>query len=152
MFVVDSNANVHSQNFTGAVPSGEDVNGMFGAGPMYTFSSSWFDAHSVWLGCQNAGPRYCQLLINGFGLDDTSQTSVLKYEQYFYQEPCPSLTNCQLMYVEFDQGAFQNLTALQVVATVFGDEADTPLAWYMDDLTLSWSDNSCAAAVHRSGG
>jgi hypothetical protein len=143
---VNGSANIHGDNFTGTPPSGEVENGMFGAGPRYQESAFWFDAFDTWLGCQNPGPADCQLTANGYQYDPISGNSVLKVQQTFYAPPCPALQDCEMEQYHFS-GHFRNLTALQILATVEG--GNTLISWYMDDVSLSWTNKTCAATMLR---
>lgn len=146
MFVVDGNANVHSQNYTGVIPNDTDVNGMFGAGPNSGNAAFSIDAYGAYIGCQYSGTGECQIQVNGYALDSATGDLALQVEQYFYQAPCT--TNCQLEYFGFAQ-EYRNLTALQVQVSVQGDDSDTSLTWYIDDISLAWTDNSCDAVQTR---
>ena len=65
--------------------------------------------------------------------------------QGFTLPPCPGMKNCSLALVDFADG-FRNLTGLQIIAKV----GTTAVDWYMDDLSLGWSNNTCAAQLERS--
>lgn len=77
------------------------------------------------------------------GYHNSSLFSVIT--QGFTQPPCPGLENCSLALVEFADG-FRGLTGLQIIATV----GNTRVDWYMDNLSLGWSNNTCAAQLERS--
>ena len=64
--------------------------------------------------------------------------------QGFTQPPCPGMKDCSLALVEFAD-EFRNLTGLQIIATV----GTTRVDWYMDNLSLGWSNNTCAAQLER---
>lgn len=91
------------------------------------------------LGCASGGPEDCAITITGHAKSGDNLTQTVT------QPPCPGLKNCTLQLVNLDAG-FRNLTALQIVATVDGMAVD----WYMDDIELGWSDNTCAAQLTRS--
>jgi hypothetical protein len=94
----------------------------------------------VLAGCANGGPDDCAITITGYANgEDTVAGQTLR------QPSCPGLKNCALAFVTFDEG-FRNLTTLQIVATINGKAVD----WYMDDLELRWSNNTCAAQLMRS--
>ena len=109
-------------------------------------SAFWIDAYSAYLGCNNKGPSDCQLSIRGYAYEPDFKNVVLIAEQYAYQPACPLLINCNMIEVNFKED-FRNLTGIQVVATATGSEE--PIAWFMDDLRVGWSDNSCAAGALR---
>ena len=146
VFVTDQSANVHPANITGPPGPGDDIDGQFGAGPRFANPVFWIDAFSAFVGCTNAGPEDCELTVNGFVYEKTFKNTVLYARQTFYQPPCPTLKNCELMHIEFGPD-FRNLTSLQVIATV--GKQTLLNTWYMDDLEVAWSDTSCAAAEQR---
>lgn len=116
--------------------------GGVGSGPRANYSAYWFDAYSAWLGCANGGADHCTITIKGYTNGNNNNATV---SHIVTQPPCPGLENCSLALVSFDEG-FRSLTTLQIIATV--DEQ--AVNWYMDDLELSWSNNSCAAQLVRS--
>ncbi|KAL8729165.1 MAG: hypothetical protein Q9166_004904 [cf. Caloplaca sp. 2 TL-2023] len=64
--------------------------------------------------------------------------------QTLLQPPCPGLVNCKLAEITFtDQ--FRDLAGLQILAYI----NKTPVTFYMDDLSLGWSNNTCAAQFER---
>ena len=115
--------------------------GEFGAGPRASDSAYWIDAFSLWLGCENVGPSDCVITINGY--DSAHSTSVAS--KTVTQPPCPGLVNCQLALIEFNRD-FRNLAGIQILAAV--DRKLT--AYYIDDVRLGWSNNTCAAQAKRS--
>ena len=126
---------------TGSPDAGLLLIGEIGAGPRAYDSAYWIDAYSAWLGCANSGPDDCIITVQGYIYGDN--TSLVT--QDFTQPPCPGLKNCSLALVEFGDG-FRALTGLQIIATVDSN----PVDWYMDDLALGWSNNTCAAQLERS--
>lgn len=130
------------------MPQGGEVNGMFGAGPRYQDPSFYVDAFGAWIGCHNAGPDYCDIQVHGYGYDDVTGLSKLQVEQHFYQAPCPELHGCELEYFHFDK-MFHNLTALQIQASHQSDTDHVGITWYVDDIALAWTDNSCDAIKAR---
>ena len=146
VFVTNYSANVHPANVTSEPGPADDVDGEFGAGPNFFNSAFWINAYSAYLGCANAGPEDCELTINGFGYEPAFDNTVLVARQTAYQPACLGLINCELMQVTFSQD-FRNLTGLQIIATV----GDNPLkyTWYMDNLEVGWSDDSCEARQIR---
>ena len=118
-----------------------ELPGEIGSGPRDSESAYWIDAYSAYLGCTNAGPDDCSIVVKGF--QNTSLFSTIS--QGFTLPPCPGMKDCSLTLVEFADG-FRNLNGLQIIATV----GTTPVDWYMDDLSLGWSNNTCAAQLERS--
>ena len=121
--------------------AGLELVGGIGAGSRAADSAYWIDAYSAWLGCANSGPDDCHIEVRGYAYG--SNENIIS--QSFTQPPCPGLKNCSLALVEFAAG-FSGLSSLQLIATV----DDEPVTWYMDDLSLGWSNNTCAAQLERS--
>ena len=119
-----------------------ELTGEIGSGPRASSDSAyWIDAYSAYLGCTNPGPNDCSITVKGY-----QNSSAFSYiTQGFTQPPCLEMKNCSLALVELADG-FRNLTGLQIIATVGG----TPVDWYMDNLSLGWSNNTCAAQLKRS--
>ena len=128
-------------NINPSPDAGLELVGEIGAGSRAADSAYWIDANSAWLGCANSGPGDCYIEARGYAYG--SNESIIS--QSFRQPPCPGLKNCSLALVEF-AGGFRGLSGLQIIATV----ADEPVTWYMDDLSLGWSNNTCAAQLERS--
>lgn len=81
------------------------------------------------------------MTINGYTLEEMSPTT----SQTVMLPPCPELTNCTLTLVKIDE-SFDGLYGLQFSAAVAGNAVD----YYLDDLQLQWSNNTCAAQSVRS--
>ena len=114
--------------------------GEFGAGPRGLESAYWIDAYSVWLGCASEGQSDCIVTINGYQISHSSRAVF----QTVNLPPCPGLVNCTLTYVEFAKD-FRNLVGIQILAAADGIFT----VYYMDDLELAWSNNTCAAQTER---
>lgn len=121
--------------------AGLELIGEIGAGSRAADSAYWIDAYSAWVGCANSGPNYCYIEARGYAYGNNESI----VSQSFRQPPCPGLKDCSLALVEFAND-FSGLSGLQIIATV----ADKPVTWYMDDLSLGWSNNTCAAQQERS--
>ena len=127
-------------NVNGSPGAGLELVGEFGSGPRASYSAFWIDAFSFWIGCENDGPSDCELTINGYELYSSTRTAF----QDVTIPPCPGLKDCELTYVELGDD-FRNLTGLQILAAV-----DRQLTvYYLDDVSLAWSNNSCAAQAQR---
>jgi hypothetical protein len=146
MFIVDGDKNVHSQNWTGPIPSTDDVNGMFGAGPLYTESAFWFDASAAWVGCTNDTYSLCLFTVNGWRLDAGTGQSQMEVSQLWEVPTCNQTGGCELLELPLSSD-FANLTALEFVVTV--GPSQTPHDWYVDDIELAWTNNTCAAIQQR---
>jgi len=125
----------------GSSDAGLELTGEVGAGPRADNNAYWIDAYSAWLGCANSGPDDCNITINGYA----NAGSVAAVTQTITQPPCLGLKDCSLALVAFNAG-FRGLDGLQIVASVDSKAVD----YYMDDLQLGWSNNSCAAQQLRS--
>ena len=128
-------------NAEGSQDAGLEMAGGIGAGPRAGLNAYWIDAYSAWLGCANGGPGHCTIEVNGY----TNGEDAANVTQTIDQPPCRGLANCSLALVDFNSG-FRGLTTLQITARV----GSTPVDYYMDDLILGWSNNSCAAQTVRS--
>ncbi|MCJ1466801.1 hypothetical protein MMC07_005421 [Pseudocyphellaria aurata] len=128
-------------NVDGSPDAGLESAGEFGAGPRSADSTYWIDAFSLWIGCENVGPSDCVITINGYD----SARSTRAVSQTITQPPCPGLVNCKLTFVEFKDD-FRNLAGIQILTAV--DRKFMP--YYIDDVSLGWSNNTCAAQKRRS--
>ena len=150
MFIVNGDANVHSQNYTGPIPSTADVNGMFGAGSSYADSAFWFDASSAYVGCggdMNQGVG-CLFEVFGWRYNATSGVSERQLNSSWGIPPCQHSAPCSLVQLNLDDFSdFTRLTALEMRATWVQDSVVQSI--YVDDIALSWSNNSCAAIQAR---
>lgn len=125
-----------------AIDAGLELHGEIGAGPRVKESAYWIDAYSTWIGCANGGPSECRIDFIGYDQFDTEIAT-----QTLLQPPCPGLVNCKLAQVAFTN-QFRDLAGLQILAYV----NKTPVTFYMDDLSLGWSNNTCAAQFERAAG
>ncbi|KAL8807333.1 MAG: hypothetical protein Q9200_004713 [Gallowayella weberi] len=123
-----------------SIDAGLEIHGELGAGPRVHESAYWIDAYSVWIGCANGGPTDCQIDLIGY---DAFNAAIARMT--LLQPPCPGLVNCKLAQITFP-GDFRDLAGLQVLAYV----NKSPVTFYMDDLSLEWSNNTCAAQLERS--
>ncbi|KAL8669170.1 MAG: hypothetical protein Q9168_006232 [Polycauliona sp. 1 TL-2023] len=123
-----------------SINAGLQLHGELGAGPRVQDDAYWINAYSAWIGCVNGGPTECRVELVGldaFGSTIATQTVLLS--------PCVGLVNCTLDRVLFSLD-FRKMAGLQILAYVY----DTPVTFYMDDLSLGWSNNTCAAQLERS--
>ncbi|KAL8893228.1 MAG: hypothetical protein Q9192_005472 [Flavoplaca navasiana] len=123
-----------------SVNAGLQLRGELGAGRRVLDNAYWIDAYSAWVGCANGGPTDCRIELIGLDAFDTAIAT-----QRLLQPSCPGLVNCTLAQITFSED-FRNLAGLQILAYV--DE--TPVTFYMDDLSLGWSNNTCEAQIERS--
>lgn len=119
--------------------------GEIGDGPRESISAFWFDAHSAWFGCDNPGPDYCTLVFKAFSWSAATKKEELTFQQNATIPPCPHRFNgCRLRKVDFPT-SFRGLTGIQIQAFVHKEER----MFFMDDLALRWSNNTCAAGLLR---
>ncbi|MCJ1446899.1 MAG: hypothetical protein MMC23_007406 [Stictis urceolatum] len=134
IYIVDPKANVHTDNVTEIgddVPSGDDINGMIGAGPRFREPAFWFNANSARVGCQNAGPEICVIRATGFRYEPVKDVSKVMVREHYKVHPCNATSGCQLTQIGFAM-LFQNLTALQINAFKnHTDGTETPVNWFM---------------------
>lgn len=128
-------------NFDGSSEVDVELVGEIGAGPRSSDSAYWTDAFSLWLGCENVGPSDCVITIDGYDIDHSTRVASTTVTQ----PPCPGLADCKLALIELPD-SFRNLIGIQILATV-----DLKLTtYYIDDVNLGWSNNTCAAQEKRS--
>ena len=123
---------------------GDGIIGEFGAGPRARDSTYWIDAYGASMGCDNRGPEDCIVTFSGFRYVKSVDQEVLQISTNVTVPPCPELRNCSLHPVTLGDG-FTGLSGLRVVARV----GDKPVIWFMDDVHLEWTNNTCAAGLQR---
>ena len=104
----------------------------------------WFNAYEADLGCDNEGPNSCFMRISGYQWDERRQNDVMATQQIAIIPPCNQTAGCELTPVIF-QDTFRQLTAIKIEAYAGGSARN----WYMDDLSLGWWNNTCAAGLRR---
>lgn len=62
----------------------------------------------------------------------------------FRIEPCPDNEICALQQIQLDEN-MEGLTGLGFEAAV----SESPVTWYIDDIELSWFNNTCLAGLKR---
>ena len=118
--------------------------GEFADGPYESSSAFWFDAYSAWMGCGNDGTEVCTLVMSGYKYDAATKDEVLSHTQNATLPGCAGPDDCKLQKVEFPP-EFRALSGLQVRA--FVDDEEKP--FFMDDVAMRWTDNSCQAGLLR---
>lgn len=78
--------------------------------------------------------------VNGYKLSSSIRTAFLDVTV----PPCGAARGCQLTYVELGED-FRNLVGVQILASVDRELTD----FYLDDVSLAWSNNTCAAQQQR---
>lgn len=124
---------------TGSVRPGE-----IGAGDRASASAFWFNAESAFLGCDNKGPEPCVMTISAFSYDKSSTNEILKHQQNVTIPACLATDDCSLQHVDFD-AEMTALSGIEIRAFVGVSQR----IWFMDNLAMSWYNNTCAAGLLR---
>lgn len=138
MFLTNDTGPSSSTNAGGQRP------GEIGAGDRASESAFWFDAYSAYLGCDYGGSDNCTMQISGYTWQDSVQSEVLTYQQNVSLPTCPGLQDCKLQQVMFPRSMI-GLSGIQFQAFASGKQR----MWFMDNLSLAWSNNTCAAGLLR---
>ncbi|KAI5199965.1 hypothetical protein E4T39_05966 [Aureobasidium subglaciale] len=145
MFKANDTGDSDNHNEGGQLP------GELGAGIRRSSNAFWFNAYSAQLGCDYESNASCTLQITGLVYQNETKTEVAAYHQTVRLPPCspsigdPLMINCQLTEVLFAQ-SMQGLSGLRVQAC---SDAGTARSWFMGDLALGWTNNTCAAGLLR---
>lgn len=118
--------------------------GEFADGPYESSSAFWFDAFSAWMGCDHNGADPCTLVMSAYTYSAKDKDEVLAFTQNATIPGCPGFKDCKLQKVEFPS-TFRGLSGLQIQAFAGGEEK----TFFMDDVAMRWTDNSCAAGLTR---
>lgn len=119
----------------------------FGAGPRDSINVWWFNAQSLWVGCNNSATDLSMVsdfVATGWQWDSKLNREIVAITEHFPQPPCPDLHNCRLQQI-FLQPAFSQLSSLSLYCVVAG----VPQTFWVDTIELSWWNNSCAAGLER---
>ncbi len=112
-------------------------------GPQKSTACFQFNFYSSNIGCKSDGPD-CVFNFTGIGYDYKSEQEGRVVSQTLHIPACHSQEDCKLAPTEVD--GFEHLTSILISMTVNGEEGP----WWMDTLSLGWSDNACATATCRS--
>ena len=123
---------------------GGQLRGEIGAGRRRSSSAFWFDAYSVYLGCENHSAHQCELQITGLVYHEKTRSEVEAFHQTVTLDPCLLPDGCGLTHVQFDS-SIKGLSGIRIQAVVFYE----PVSWFMDNLALGWSNDTCAAGLLR---
>jgi len=118
--------------------------GEIGDGSYSKYSAFWFDTYSAWLGCDDAGPESCTIVISAYVWDESAQKQTQAYSQNATIVPCPALKGCSLQQFNFPT-SFRQLSGLKMQAFVGNKQK----MFFLDDLVVAWSNTSCQAASTR---
>ncbi|KAI4716672.1 hypothetical protein E4T48_07144 [Aureobasidium sp. EXF-10727] len=123
---------------------GGQLSGEIGAGTRRSSSAFWFNAYSAYLGCDNHSAYQCKLQITGLVYHEHTKSEVAAFHQTVSLLPCLLPDNCELNKVYFDS-SMKGLSGIRIQASA----NDEPVSWFMDNLALGWSNNTCAAGLLR---
>lgn len=123
---------------------GGQLSGEIGAGTRRSSNAFWFNAHSAYLGCENHSAHQCVLKITGLVYQSETKSEVAAFHQTVKLLPCYLPNNCHLTQIDFAE-SMKGLSGLRIQASV----NDEPVSWFMDNLALGWSNNTCAAGLLR---
>ncbi|KAF2834805.1 hypothetical protein M501DRAFT_943430 [Patellaria atrata CBS 101060] len=133
-----SNGTTDGPDHAGIIP------GEIGAGPRNELDAFWFDAYSIWMGCENAGPASCTVRLTGYVWDSSMGQEKMVTEQMATIPPCIGLRDCHLSKINLNDN-FRALTGVKFEAAVLG----APVTFYADDFAAAWWNNGCAAGLER---
>ncbi|KAG9892367.1 hypothetical protein KCU98_g16983, partial [Aureobasidium melanogenum] len=136
MFVANETGDNHNEE--------GQLSGEIGAGIRRSSSAFWFDAYSAYLGCDNRSADQCKLQITGLVYHEETKSEVAAFHQTMFLSPCLLPNHCELKQFHFDL-SMKALSGLRIEASV----NDGPVSWFMDNLALGWSNNTCAAGLLR---
>ncbi|KAK2763760.1 hypothetical protein FQN54_009377 [Arachnomyces sp. PD_36] len=137
--------NENNSDDTGSPYAGLIPPGNFGAGPRAYDDAYWFNANSFYFGCSNGsndGP--CNLTVTGIRYSPMLKAEYPSLKKNFVIDACPDEAVCVLRRYQLPADMV-GLTGLGFEATVL----DSPVTWYVDDLELSWYNNTCLAGLKR---
>ncbi|THX27639.1 hypothetical protein D6D12_05368 [Aureobasidium pullulans] len=123
---------------------GGQLSGEIGAGTRRSSNAFWFNAHSAYLGCENHSAHQCVLKITGLVYQSETKSEVAAFHQTVKLLPCYLPDNCHLTQIDFSE-SMKGLSGLRIQASV----NEEPVSWFMDNLALGWSNNTCAAGLLR---
>ncbi|KAE8444646.1 hypothetical protein EG329_014394 [Mollisiaceae sp. DMI_Dod_QoI] len=104
-----------------------------------------FNVYGASFGCDSDGPD-CVFSFTGFRYDPATHLTNPVVTDTHTIQACPTIAHCQLIPIALDS-AFQDLDKIRINVTVAGE----PKLWWMDDLRLGWTDNSCSQGLCRQG-
>ncbi|KAF5876425.1 uncharacterized protein Bfra_002829 [Botrytis fragariae] len=132
-----------SNRQTGPNSADHGFSGQIGSGDEGLTGCFNFNLYGASLGCDSTGPT-CDFTFTGYKYDVVSKKTSQVMQQVVNVPACPELSSCVLTTVDLEP-SFMDLTYFFMNVTVAGK----PKLWWMDDLRLGWSDNSCAMGFCR---
>lgn len=119
----------------------------FGAGPRAYNNNYWFNAESLFAGCDNgATDPYvtCDFVATAYQWDSVNYKESVVATEHFTLPPCPDFKKCSLIQIFFDD-RFTQMSSMSMYANVQGQ---LKIFW-IDTMELSWWNNTCVAGLAR---
>ncbi|KAI9745864.1 MAG: hypothetical protein M1818_000545 [Claussenomyces sp. TS43310] len=120
--------------------------GSVGNGPTETLTCFNFNLLGVSLGCDSLDAE-CDWQFTGYRYDSKMKFTEIITTLHISTPACVGISaaeTCVLIPVKLNH-TFENLTSISINVTVSGESK----IWWMDDLRLSWNDDSCDAGLCR---
>ncbi len=128
----------------GQPPVGSQDTAQIGLASQKSIPSFRFNLWGVNVGVDSQpGEQYCEFIVSGYRFDATLGFEVRAMSQTKWIPTCGGTHACRL--VQQDLSGFENLTSFLVSVKCSGQ----PRSFWMDDLRVGWTDNSCQAALTR---
>lgn len=102
-----------------------------------------FNVYGASLGCASTGPD-CVFSFTGYKYSNTVGPATPITSSTARIRACPAQKDCQLSPINLDP-TFRGLDTIRINVTVAGQ----PKMWWMDDLRMGWTNNSCSAGLCR---
>lgn len=134
---------------------GRYLPGSFGAGPRSFNNIFWFDAKSVYIGCNSTAPEAsCNMVATGYRWVTSSASNATTnqgYEQLVFVQnfqipgTCPN-KSCPLVQISFAPNTFTGLSTLNLLAySPDGEET----GYFLDSFQGAWTNDTCEAGQQR---
>ncbi|KAK5952948.1 hypothetical protein OHC33_006069 [Knufia fluminis] len=132
---------------------GRELPGSFGAGDRFWNSVYWFDAKSVYVGC-NDTTIPCDVFVTGYRwhpADAPDATKAEGHEQYAFAEKHtiepPTCGNglCDMTQITVDPAKFSGLSTINFYA----NQGGTTAGFYLDSFDATWTNSTCDAGLER---
>jgi collagen type III alpha len=96
------------------------------------------------IGCDSHPAEvFCEFIVSGYQYSSLYGFEVRVVSQTVWVPTCSGTNGCGLSYQTLSN--FDNLTSILVSTLVNGE----PRVWWMDDMRMGWTNNSCEAAFDR---
>ena len=101
-----------------------------------------FDWYSMRVGCESDSTP-CEFNVAGYRWNASEGVQDMIVSKEFVVPACSAPQYCPLSVITGE--GFENITSIFVQSTINGNAA----AWWLDDLEMGWTDNSCEASTCR---